>query len=182
MAQIPSFMGKIFSISALAIIVFLSSLQVSITSCTKEKTIIDTLVKVQKDTLIIKDTSLSAEILTDNPWRLQEYQGVVGGSIVYYSRGGSSNTINYDQEYIVFHSDKTGAYYDPNGYSSPLTWDFANADNTKIVYTVQFPVPGPTVITWDNIRYKNGSLKFDQYWTQGDINSHTQNIRIPAAK
>ena len=162
------------------IIILLFSLQVGMSSCTKEKIEYETIVKIQHDTVIKKtDTALTVQLLTANSWKLQEYIGNEGNNKVSYVRGGSGNTINHDNEYIFFRADNTGGYYDPNAnVTNALTWNFANTSNTKIIYTVNFPT-GATVITWDHIFYKNGSLVYDQYYTQGTMNSHTQNIRIP---
>jgi hypothetical protein len=181
-------MKAISSITIILLFLFLSVIQMSVSSCTKEVTRVDTLTVIKKDTITVikkdtvtinKDTALTLQILTANPWKLQEYKGVVGGSNVYYLRGGTGNNVNYDNENIVFRADKTGTYYDNFNTPIPLTWDFADATNTKIIYTVQFISPGATVITWDNIVYKDRSLKYSQSWTQGTTNSHTYNVRIP---
>jgi len=173
-------MSRYSVVPFLGIIILLFSLQVGTSSCTKEKIEYDTIVKIQHDTTIkTTDTALTVQLLTANSWKLQEYLGNEGNNKVFYVRGGSGNTFNYDNEYIFFRADNTGGYFDPNvGVTNSLTWNFANDSKTKIIYTVSFPT-GATVITWDHIFYKNGSLVFDQYYTQGTMNSHTQNIRIP---
>ncbi|WP_157580765.1 hypothetical protein [Segetibacter koreensis] len=177
-------MKKLLNFTSIVVVIVISILELSVSSCRKEviKEVIsrDTIIQRDTVTIIKKDTTLSVELLTAHGWKLQELRGVSGGSLVYYSRGGSNNTENFDDEYIIFKADKTGTYYDPFRYPSPLTWDFGNTENTKIVYTIQFPQPGPVVITWENVVYKNNSLKIDEYWTEGNVNSHTQSIRIPA--
>jgi hypothetical protein len=179
-------MARFFSFSFIILFILLSTVQVTSTSCTKEelvhdtvtKTLHDTVIKVQHDT-ISRDTALTVQILTANSWKLQEYKGVEGNTNVVYIRGAAGNNVNYDNEYITFNSNGTGGYYDPNyNYTSPLTWNFVNTDNTKLIMTINFPT-GAEVVTWDHIIYKNKSLMFDQYWTKGTVNSHTQNIRIP---
>jgi hypothetical protein len=179
-------MTRFFSFSFVILFILLSTVQVTSTSCTKEelvhdtvtKTVHDTTIKIQHDT-ISRDTALTVQLLTANSWKIQEYKGVEGNINVLYVRGASNNTnVNYDIEYLTFNNNGTGSYYDPNNYTSPLTWSFVNSDNTKLVMTINFP-SGPNVVTWDHIFYKNKSLIYDQYWTKGTVNSHTQMIRIP---
>ncbi len=172
-------MNKILGASILSFLVFFSSLNVSLTSCTKEKIVIikkDTI--IQKDTVLLKDTALTLEILTANPWQLQEYKGVVGNKKVWYERGSSNNTQNFDSDYITFKLDKTGQYTDGFGGQYAITWDFVNSDSTKIKWVYNRP-QGKLTVTYDNIRYKNASLLFDQYWTDKRIHSHTQVVRTP---
>ncbi|MBD0332911.1 MAG: hypothetical protein ICV66_09655, partial [Chitinophagaceae bacterium] len=78
--------------STLTIIFFI--IQVGLTSCTKDK----------------EDTTVTLKILTANAWKYQEIRGVLGNTIIYYLRGGSSNLQNFDNEYILFREDKTGLY------------------------------------------------------------------------
>ena len=55
-------------------------------------------------------------------WKLLEIRGVDEGAVLYYLRGGSSNTTNYDNEYIVFNADHTGYEVDNAGvYGSGTT-------------------------------------------------------------
>ena len=166
------------------VIVFVT-VQSILPSCTKEiikeyirtDTITQTI--IQKDTVIIKDTALTVAILTAHPWKLQETKGLRGTTFVSYVRGAANNSETFDNEYIVFNADKTGLYMDHNGYPAPLTWDFANTGHTKLVYNANFILPGLTTITWDNISYKDGKLRYAQSWTQGTTKSHSYDIRIP---
>lgn len=167
--------------SALSLVLFVG-LQTGVSSCTKETIVHDT-VKVTnnviiKDTVLIsKDTMLTVQRLTANQWKLQELRGVAGNANVLYVRGGSANTSNYDNEYAVFNANGTGTYYDPNGFSSSFTWSFSNTANTKLVRTIAFPTV-TTVVTWDNIVYRDGKIYYDEYFTQGSTNAHLQAIRI----
>ncbi|MGZ3924477.1 MAG: hypothetical protein ACXVBJ_11960, partial [Flavisolibacter sp.] len=145
---------------------------------TKEKTLYDTVTVTRTDTIRIKDTSITVQLLTANPWKLKEIRGVSSNTAFYYSRGGSYTGQNYDNEYITFTTNKTGTYIDPNGYPSALTWDFAGTDSSKITYIVAFPTI-TTTVHWENLRYKNGSLYYDEYYTQNNINEHAHGQRIP---
>lgn len=179
-------MRKVFGLSFFVLITFLSTLQVGITSCTKDKTIYDTITKkdtiIKIDTVIRKDTTVTMEILTANPWKVQEIRGVIGNIYYYYLRGGTTNTPGFalDNEYITFNSDHTGLYVDNTTKSYNLTWDFANSEKTKITYTMfNFGGAPSLTINWEHLAYKNASLNYDEYYTQGSYQSHSHGQRIP---
>jgi len=133
----------------------------------------------QHDTIVAKDTALTIQLLTANPWRMQEIRGVSNNVPFYYLRGGTSNTQSFDNDVITFRSDKTGTYTDNNGNSFAFTWDFTSSDNTKIAYTIPNSNLAPNlVVTWENIRYKNSSLQYDEYYTAGTKNAHSHAVRI----
>lgn len=180
--------------NVIGIVSFLSlilMLQIGATSCTKDNTIYktdtlmvikkDTLTVVQKDTVIIKDTAITLQLLTSKSWVMQEIRGVQGNNLLYYKRGGTSNTESFDADHIKFDANKTGTYVDGNGATHQISWDFSNSDNTKLTFIVSNPVPLTSqTVVYDNLRYKNGVLLFDQYWTYNNINSHAQAIRTPS--
>jgi len=158
-------------LSLIAIIVMLSTLQVSVVSCTKES--IDTVTVIQKDTMV------NMQIITANPWKIQEIRGLRGtNAILYYLRGAAGNTESFDNEYVVFNKDKTGVYTDNNGGKSNLTWDFTTSDSSRIAYKVSFP-GNPITINWSNLSFKDGRLKYEEYYTNAGVNVHTYGIRIP---
>lgn len=176
-------MGKVVSLSSISFLLILLMFQSGLTSCKKETITVtktDTLTVTKTDTLVIKDTAITLQLLTGTSWKVQEMRGVVGGAITYYLRGGSSNTENFDNEYITFNSNKTGIYFDANNAMHQMTWDFSNANNTKLTFIVSNPSPLPPQTTiWENLRYKNGALLYDQYWTYNNVNAHAQAVRIP---
>jgi hypothetical protein len=172
-------MKKLFSFSTIFCVILLM-MQAGVSSCTKEVIVTDTVTITKKDTVIIKDTAITLQLLTSKSWKVEEIRGVQGNTILYYKRGGTGNTENFDIEYITFNANKTGIYFDGVGTTHQITWDFANADNTKLTFIVQNPSPIPAqTVVYENLRYKNGSLLFDQYWTYNNINTHAQVIRIP---
>ena len=171
-------MKKLFTASGLFAIVLIM-LETGATSCTKEVIVYDTVTVIEKDTVIIKDTAISMQLITANSWKVQEIRGVEANTLLYYSRGGSNNTENFDIEYITFNANKTGTYFDGVGTTHPITWDFSNAELTKLTFVVQNPAPIPSqTVVYENLRYKNGALHFDQYWTYNSRNSHAQVIRV----
>jgi len=180
---------KLFLTTSLAgLIIILLTIQGGLSSCTKDKTIYDTVIVNRtdtvtvKDTVIITDTTVTTEILTAHPWRIQYYRGVYGGDTVVYLRGGSNNTQSYDDDYVTFYADGTGFNNDAVGGSHQITeWKFTNAEHTQITFKY---FAGPVIyhfITWDNLRFKNNSLMYDEYYhdNYADVNVHDQTVRIP---
>ncbi len=156
-------------------------IQGGLTSCTKDNTIYDTVTIIEKDTIIIKDTAVSEDILTAHPWKLEELRGVNEGSIVYYLRGGSSNTDDFTNEYYVFNSNHSGFEMDNGGVShNTENWQFSNPEKTKLTFTYYVSQTNTIVVTWDNLRYKNSKLYYDEYYSNPYIGKdfHGQGIRI----
>lgn len=160
-------------------------LHFGLNSCSKGHTIDHTVYDTVKvtitahDTTVIKDTAVSFQLLTANSWKIKEIRGVLANNAYYYLRGGTNTGINYDNESITFNANKTGSYVDPNGYSSVMTsWDFVGNDSTKIVFVIAFPTV-TTTLHWENMRYKNGALYYDEYYTQNGNNCHEHGVRIP---
>jgi len=186
-------MKTLLSLSAIGVLWILLAAQGGLTSCTKDHTIYDTFTVVkndtvtviQKDTVTIKDTMLTAEILCANQWKYQVYRGVFGGDSLVYYRGGTSNNFNFDDDYMEFYNDgsHTGFSSDANGGSHVITnWQFTNSEHTQM--TFNWFITNSSVyhfVTWDNIRYKNKSIMFDEYYHDNwvDVNVHDQSVRIP---
>jgi hypothetical protein len=141
--------------------------------------------KIKRDSVFITNNvtitdTVTMQILTANAWKLQEMRGVLGGNNRYYLRGGTTNTENFDNEYILFKHDNTAIYIDNNSRQYGVTWNFTDATRTKLVLTMH-NTPATYNVTWDNIRYRNNRLYFDNYYRDGNLflNEHSQNIRIP---
>ena len=179
-------MKKIAGIPALLCLVFFCTMQMGVTSCTKDHTIYDTVnhtiydtvTQTKQDTLVIKDTAISLQLITANSWKMQELIGVQGNTMLNYQRGAAGNTVNYDADNITFNSNGTGTYVDGAGASHAITWNFTNSTNTQITWVISDPGTPSETIVYDNIRYKNKQLLFDQYWTYNGLNAHAQAIRI----
>src|SRR6185295_18252740 len=135
-------MRILFTSSAILFLMFVTFFEGGLTSCTKDHTIYDT-VTVEKtdtvtvrDTVTITDTTVTEAILTANPWKLLEIRGVNEGEVLYYLRGGSSNTDSYDNEYYVFNSDHTGYEITNAGVTANIPqWALSNADNPTLTFT-----------------------------------------------
>ncbi|MGC4036373.1 MAG: hypothetical protein QM764_10440, partial [Chitinophagaceae bacterium] len=153
------------------VLLILISVQGGLTSCTKDHTIYDTVTVIKKDTVTIKDTILQKDtlvtesILTANSWKIQELRGVNEGAVLYYLRGGSSNTDSYDNEYFVFNSNHNG--YENNNSNVIFNIQNWQLDEVKgkLTFTYNLSSTLSMVVTWDNLRYKNGSIYYDEYYS-----------------
>ncbi len=174
-------LGKLI-ISALLFFVC-AILQNSFISCTKTNTVTvtntvtDTFTVTKNDTLVKSDTTLTVAILTANSWKLAFDRAVVGLDTFYYVRGGTANSIDYDNEYITFNTNGTGLYTHNDGSQDTFTWSFADTTNTIINWLDNSAIP--TNETWENIYYKNGALHYDEYSDRTNGNELSAQIRIP---
>lgn len=143
-------------------------------SCTKEKTII-----VKTDTLV------NDSLLSSVSWEIAEAIGVMANMSLRYQRGGNSNNWNVAGDYYVFNKDNTGYMYD--GASTRheiLSWHLVKTgERVKLVMVYQND-PAlfyTTLITWDNLIYKNGNLQYSDYYRDAitGANYHGQAIRAP---
>lgn len=172
-----------FSTTVVCFLLFIA--QTTVSSCTKTVTVIDSIIHTQTDTLISiirdtlqeKDTALTAAILTATPWKLQEVRALSGGTYIYYTRGGTANSQSFDNEYITFHADNSGTYQDNAGSTTTFTWQFTNTSNTQLVWI--WNLPQPVTITWENIAYDDGALRYTEYYTQFGTNVLASEVRIP---
>jgi hypothetical protein len=168
--------------SALSFIAISLLLIYGMSSCTKTNTVTkivtDTVTVIQKDTLQEKDTTLTAAILTANPWKISVVRATVGGYYVYYQRGGSNNTQNFDNEYMTFNANNTGTYTDNTGVQTSFTWNFTDVAHTNLVWV--WNLSSPVTVTWENIAYDNASIRYTEYYyTQFGGNTLSSCVRIP---
>ena len=136
----------------------------------------------KKETVVESDlTPITPALLSANKIMIKELRGVLGGNKIYYLRGATSgNTQSFDNEYYKFNADFTGTNLDGAGTLKNFTWVFTNSENTKINITL-LNTPATFVVTWDNMRYINSTLYYDEYFTDGNtgLHAHSQGIRIP---
>ncbi|WP_217604352.1 hypothetical protein [Chitinophaga sp. GbtcB8] len=176
---------KLLSALPVLAIVALASLQVSVSSCSKENT--DTLVVRDTvhitDTLQLKDTAMTTAILTSTVWKTQESRWVRdNSSISYYLRGGSGNTESLDIQTLTFRADGTGTHYNADGFTVQFNWQWLNNEQTSLKYIDHYPSPtGDHTVIWEHIVYKNGAIKFGEYVTQSTTKLVGYSIWIPVA-
>ena len=117
------------------------------------------------------------EILTSHKWQIDEIRFLQENIPYYYKRGASGgNNINYDSEYIKFNTDKTGERSDDN-LVYPFTWDFIDDEKTKIKILLQ--EDKMLTVIWENIIYKEKSLKYSEYYNKIGTNSLAVATRTP---
>lgn len=117
------------------------------------------------------------EILTAQPWQIAEIRFLQQNEMYYYKRGATTgNNINFDIEYYKFNKDKTGERSD-NNEVFPFTWDFIDAEKTKI--RIEVMEGKPLTIIWENIVYKEKSLKYSEYYNRNGYNSLAVATRVP---
>jgi hypothetical protein len=169
-------MKFILSLSGI-ILIWSFSISTCLTSCTKDKTIFDTVTVIKKDTLVVKDTlvikdsSFSSALLTAYPWKTMQLRAVYGGDSIYFNLGGANNTAGFGDrsvETYTFNPGGTGSLFDANGYTHNITnWQFTDSADTKLTFLLN-TTPSPSsisyLITWENIRYKAGSIYTDEYY------------------
>lgn len=182
-------MRFIISLSGFIFIIWSLSMSTGLSSCTKEKIVFDTVTVIKKDTVLVKDSSFSKALLTAYPWKTTELRAVFGGDSIYFSRGGTNNTVGFGDrsiEVYTFNPDGTGSLFDGlDGTHLIKDWQFVNSDNTKLTFlitTTSSPSSKSYLMTWENIRYKNGSIYTDDYWFDNKVDKyyHGQAIRYQA--
>jgi len=185
-------MRLLLSASTFVLLVFLLTIEGGLTSCTKDNTIYDTVTVTKRDTVTIKDTVtvkdtvlitdsvLTESILTSHPWKLIKVIGVQGGAFMFYERGGTNNTQSFDNAYYTFNADKTGVVVDNSGTAHTVTtWSISNSGKT-MSYTMYNSGSITSDYTWDNIKYKDGALYYDDYFHDNfiNVNTHSQEVQI----
>jgi len=175
---------KMLCFSSLAIVVVMLTCSYGITSCTKTTIKTDTITVIKKDTITVtktdtlqeKDTTLTTAILTANPWKAIYDRATVGGNMFFYQRGGTTNTMNLDNEYITFKSDNTGVYTDNSGTQATFTWHFTDATNTSILAQWN---SSSTTFSWENISYDDNAIHYTEYTTISGTTTLSTEVRIP---
>ena len=90
----------------------------------------------------------SADPLTGLAWKTEESRIMEGNNVSYYKRGGQENTINLDNDLYRFNTDNTGTWTF-NGQDYKFTWNYSNAERTKIRMIMQYPTP--LIVNLENI-------------------------------
>jgi len=75
-------------------------------------------------------------------WKLNTIRSLTENVFSYYQRGATSgNTINSDDDVMIFNSNGSGSYsFRTTGaiQTYPITWTFKNSDKTKMEITINF--------------------------------------------
>jgi len=84
------------------------------------------------------------ELLTHHTWKMEELTQVENNSQIYYKRGGTTNTHNFDNDKITFLADGTGNYSPTPAQNFNITWEFTNPSKTQMNIVITF---SPSLIT-----------------------------------
>jgi hypothetical protein len=126
----------------------------------------------KKDTSTNTNTALPVkskmEILTAKPWLVQEAYDLQGNSLNRYTRGGSGNTTNLDNDELTFKDNNSGSYKDATGQLYNLTWSFTNLDSSKMRVTIQYPTP--VLLNNDMVRLSENGFTATHNYTNGSGN------------
>jgi hypothetical protein len=115
------------------------------------------------------------EILTTSAWKIDEIRFLQNNIMYYYKRGVTSNVAGLDNESITFKADKTGTYIaGPDTYT--LTWDFVDANKTKLKYIVNYSTP--LTVNWENVKISETLLDYTEYYNRNGVNTVGSGRRI----
>ena len=84
------------------------------------------------------------ELLTHHTWKMEELTQVENNTQIYYKRGGTANTHNFDNDKITFLADGTGNYSPTPAQNFNITWEFTNTSKTQMDIVITF---SPSLIT-----------------------------------
>ena len=89
-------------------------------------------------------TKSKEELLTQHTWKMEEITQVENNALIYYKRGGTTNTHNFDNDKLTFAANGTGTYSPTPAQTHTTTWQFTNAEKTRMNLAINF---GPGLIT-----------------------------------
>src|SRR5688572_4799509 len=90
------------------------------------------------------DVASKEELLTHHTWKMEELTQVENNAQIYYKRGGTTNTHNFDNDKITFLADGTGNYSPTPTQNFSITWEFTNASKTQMNIVITF---SPSLVT-----------------------------------
>ncbi len=114
-------------------------------------------------------TKTIEELLTEKAWKVDEIRlQQANGVMQYYRRGGGANNVNYDSDSLKFNVNNTGTYY-YSGSTYTTTWNFINAEKSKMTLVINYGTP--LTLNLENINITQTYFRYSQYLIAG-INSY----------
>jgi hypothetical protein len=109
-------------------------------------------------------TKTLEQLLTEKAWKADEIRVQLSNNTkAYYKRGAATgNTANYDSDSVRFNTNNTGIYYF-QGIEYTTTWNFVDADKTKMTLVINYP--SPLTVNLENIQITQSFFKYAQYAT-----------------
>jgi hypothetical protein len=110
---------------------------------------------------------LKEDPLTSITWKVEESRVIDGYNMLYYKRGASANTINFDNDFYKFNADNTGIYTF-NGQDYKFTWKYPDTEKTKIEMMILYPTP--LIVNLENVTLTATSLKYTRLQKVNGLN------------
>ena len=112
-------------------------------------------------------TKANENLLTAAAWKVEESRVIESNSMLYYKRGAAGNTINFDNDFYKFNTDKTGVYA-YNGQDYKFNWKYLDAEKAKIEMTILYPTA--LIVTLENVTVTASSFKYTRLQKVNGLN------------
>jgi hypothetical protein len=106
-------------------------------------------------------------LLTAVTWKVEESRVIDGNTMLYYKRGATENTINFDNDFYKFNTSNTGIY-SYNGQDYSFKWKYLDAEKTKMEIVIQYPIP--LIVNLENVTLTATSLKYTRLQKVNGLN------------
>lgn len=118
-----------------------------------------------------KDTATAdnASLLAKASWNMSEERFAQvntggGGAVYYYKKGSTSDIGQLNSLVMKFNADGTGTYA-IGAITGTVTWQFTNAEKTKMTWTISYSSGGSQIVYWENIKLTETTLQYSEYFT-----------------
>ncbi len=104
--------------------------------------------------------------LTGRKWELDEIRFLQDNIPYYYKKGDySKSSIILNNDYIIFNEDGTGAYYQGDGITYSLKWQWVGKDKKDLEFTIlKFRDNSDLKVTWEKIELNANSIRYTEYY------------------
>jgi hypothetical protein len=106
-------------------------------------------------------------LLTAVTWKVDESRVIDGNTMLYYKRGATENTINFDNDFYKFNTGNTGIY-SYNGQDYSFKWKYLDAEKTKMEIVILYPIP--LIVNLENVTLTATSLKYTRLQKVNGLN------------
>ena len=129
----------------------------------------------KKDNTVVT-SSTPEELLTKSLWKMDEIRFSQvntsgGGATYYYKHGVTGNVGSLDNASVLFAANNTGTFT-LGTTVAPFTWEFTNAEKTKIQWVITYSPGNTLTVNWENVRLTGTTMNLGEYFTtSGGITS-----------
>ena len=113
------------------------------------------------------------DLLVDIIWKTEQITSAQENAFIYYKRGGSNNTFNYDNYDLKFNKDGTGKYT-TGDIIYDITWEFTNVGDSELTYIIHnyangSPENGINLeVRLENIYLNETTFKYAELYTNNN--------------